>query len=96
MLRLWGAYPNAQVFCRESGLTKMEAGLLCYDAYKRKSLNEKIDEALARYEDRFGSSPTACHVNPTEVSRHPRLRVVANKHIRPSHLWLGVDDTEED
>jgi len=73
----------------------MRIGLLWYDADRKKSLEQKIDEALYRYADKFGTRPNACHVNPQQAGAHPRLRVIPNRLIQPDHFWLGEEEQKQ-
>ncbi len=70
----------------------MRTGLLWYDPDPKKPAQTKIDEAAARYHERFGIAPNACHVNPEQPAVHPRLHVVANRWVRPFTFWVGVDE----
>jgi len=72
--------------------SRMDVGLLWYDDDARKPLEKKIDEAAARFREKFGRSPTTCYVNETTTAiTHPRLKVLPHRLIRPNHLWVGVD-----
>ena len=71
----------------------MREGLLWYDADARRSASQKIDDAVRRFEERFKHAPNCCHVHPAEAATHPRLEVVADKHLRPHHYWVGVDES---
>jgi hypothetical protein len=71
----------------------MKVGLLWYDPDPKKPAQEKIDEAATRYVERLGVAPNACHVNPTQLTTHPSLRVVASPWVRPFNFWVGVDES---
>ncbi|MHB1131139.1 MAG: hypothetical protein ACYC4L_02005 [Chloroflexota bacterium] len=70
----------------------MKIGLLWFDGDRKKPLLDKIEEGARCYAERFGTWPSACHSHPESVVAHPRVRVVADRHIRPNHFWLGVDE----
>ncbi len=70
----------------------MKSGLLWYDADARKSAQEKIDEAVGRYAEKFGVQPNACHVAPGYETLHGVVAVVPDRWIRPGYFWLGVDE----
>ena len=70
----------------------MREGLLWYDGDKRRSPQDKLDLAAARYAERFGRPADTCHVNPAELFEHPRLRVVADPAVLPNHFWVGEDE----
>ncbi len=70
----------------------MRIGLLWYDADPKKPAQTKIDEAVARYRERFGAVPNTCHVSPQQPTVHPYLHIVANPWVRPHMFWLGEDE----
>jgi hypothetical protein len=70
----------------------MKSGLLWYDADPKKATREKIDEAAARYAEKFGVEPNACHVAPGVEAPHDAIEVVPDRWIRPGYFWLGVDE----
>ena len=70
----------------------MQLGLLWYDGDKRRSPQDKLDQAAARYAERFGRQPDTCHVNPAELFQHPSLRVLPDPAVLPSHFWIGEDE----
>ena len=73
----------------------MQIGLLWYDDDPRKTLEMKIEQAAARYREKYGSAPTACFVNPSAVAQPTRqagMRVAPGRTIRPNYLWIGVDE----
>jgi hypothetical protein len=74
----------------------MKQGLLWFDNDPRRSVEEKITQAVERYAQKFGRQPNTCYVNPQMVaaSEEPRVlrkvRVVTAQNILPHHFWLGV------
>lgn len=70
----------------------MKTGLLWYDPDPKKAAELKIDEAAARFRQRCGVTPNTCHVNPAQAATHPRLRVVADRRVRPCTFWVGIED----
>ena len=71
----------------------MREGLLWYDADAKRSPRQKIDDAARRFEERFKRAPNCCHVSAQEQADHPRLQIVADKHLRPHHYWVGIDES---
>ena len=67
----------------------MREGLLWYDGDKRRSPQDKLDLAAARYAERFGRQPDTCHVHPAELFEHPALRVLADPAVLRGHFWIG-------
>jgi hypothetical protein len=70
----------------------MHEGLLWYDGDKRRTVREKLEQASARYAERFGREPNRCHVHPAAVFEHPTVRVVGDQTILPNHFWIGEDE----
>ena len=76
----------------------MNIGLLWYDDDPKKTLERKIGDAVARYQERFGALPNACHVHGegTEARRQAtvgerQLALVPNRAIRAHHYWVGAE-----
>lgn len=78
----------------------MKSGLLWYDATK-KTLAEKIEDAAARYQHKFGVCPNRAFVNPadmptaigSETSFRTKGIVIESKHtIMPQYVWIGMDE----
>jgi hypothetical protein len=67
-------------------------GLLWYDGDPKKNRLSKIDDAVIRFNERFGHAPNACHVNPRDLVQHDKLSIVANPLIQPNHYWVGIED----
>jgi hypothetical protein len=75
----------------------MQIGLMWYDDDPRKTLDVKIEQAAARYHEKFGQAPNACYVNPAALAAEGKrngLRLVPARSIRPGYLWIGVDERE--
>ncbi len=70
----------------------MREGLLWFDPDRRRTATEKLDQAAARYAERFRRPATLCRVNPAELFAHPAIRVEADPFVRPNHLFVGQDD----
>jgi len=79
----------------------METGLLWCDNSKTKSLEKKVDEAVAAYraKPRFaGKGPDTCYVHPSMLNEEQEIhingiRVVATPIIAPHHLLVGVEQS---
>jgi hypothetical protein len=67
-------------------------GLLWFDSDKRRPPQEKLDQAAARYTERFGRPPNTCHVNPAEPFEHAVLRVILDPAVLPNYFWVGEDE----
>lgn len=61
-----------------------------YDDSLKKSVIVKIDEAIERYEAKYGVSPNTCLVSPLEMAEHPRIKVAPASWLRPGYYYVGV------
>lgn len=71
----------------------MREGLLWFDDDPRRRLEEKIEQAAARYRQKFGALPDVCYVNDkaidkTEV-RVGGVNVLPMHTVRPDYFWIG-------
>ncbi len=64
-----------------------------YDDSTKKKTETKIDEAMQRYEFKYGISPNICLVSEKELMTHPRITVRTARHLRPNYFYVGVDGT---
>jgi hypothetical protein len=76
----------------------MKTGLLFYSADPHKTLWDKIEEAAARYYQKFGVRPNACYVNPagfptTAQPANVTLCLFTKPTILPNCVWLGFDES---
>jgi hypothetical protein len=74
----------------------LKVGLLWFDDDLKRPLAVKLDEAVERYEERFGTRPTLVHLHPTQAEGlvHGWLRVLGDAHLRRNHFLLGMDEAE--
>jgi uncharacterized phage protein gp47/JayE len=78
----------------------LNAGLLWYDTETEEPVAEKMDAAVRRYYETFGSHPNTCYVNPASLPAgnghlsNGQVKVVATSIILPDHFWLGVAEPE--
>lgn len=73
----------------------MRSGLLWYDGDPKRALTSKVEQAVARYQARFGRRPNACYVHPASLEREMEwqgVRVMARANVLPNHFWVGVAD----
>ena len=76
----------------------MEVGLLWFDDNKNKSLETKVDEAVAAYcaKPRFaGKIPNTCYVHATMLSESQEVRlngvrIAGTSTIPPHYFFVGV------
>ena len=71
----------------------MREGLLWYDADTKRPVQSKLDDALRRFEERYGVSANCCHVPPAELFSHPAVHIVADAAILPHHFLVGRDES---
>ncbi len=76
----------------------MNTGLLWFDDNPYRGLGEKVQRAVARYQQKYGQRPTVCFVHPSLLgaqadSLHPTMRVGEvevrpSRAILPDHIWV--------
>lgn len=82
----------------------MEVGLLWFDDSKDKSLEVKVDEAVAAYcaKPRFaGKTPNTCYVHTTMFPEGQEIhlngvRIAGTSTIPPHHFFVGVEHAGSD
>jgi hypothetical protein len=74
----------------------LKVGLLWFDDDLKRPLVARLDEAVERYEERFGARPTLVHLNPAQVEGlvYRRLKVLGDAHLRRNHFLLGMEEAE--
>jgi hypothetical protein len=60
-----------------------------FDDNPKKTVAQKIDEAIERYVLRFGRRPNLCLVNRDEVISHRVVEVRPAGHVHRSHFLVG-------
>jgi hypothetical protein len=77
----------------------MRIGLLWFENDTKKALNQRVEEAMERYREKFGKMPNTCYVHPQDLNGSglslEGMRVVAAANILRNHLWVGWDDELE-
>lgn len=67
--------------------------LMWYDDDKRKSVSQKIAEALDAYERRFNAHANVVLVHTAEIGEAPQpVRVRPQPFIRPSTFYVGIEE----
>ncbi len=73
----------------------MEIGMLWFDDGP-KPLQEKVEQAVAFYEEKFGNKPTHCLVHPSTLNGGEGLvgsvMVRKARNVMPNHYWIGVEE----
>ena len=74
----------------------MKEGLLWYDNDPKHSLAVKVDQAVTRYQARFGRKPTVCYLNEVDLNGHvdevKGIRLQPKSNILPYHLLVGEEN----
>ncbi len=60
-----------------------------FDDNPKKTVEQKIDEAVERYVSRFGRRPNLCLVNRDEVISHRAVEVRPAGHVHRCHFLVG-------
>ena len=60
-----------------------------FDDTPKKSVAEKIQEAVERYVSKFDETPNVCLVNKGDVIAYEGIEVKAVEYVRPNHFWVG-------
>jgi len=63
-----------------------------YDDTPKKSVAEKIEEAVERFVAKFGEKPDVCLVNADNIVSIEGIEVKAAPYVRPNHFWIGREE----
>jgi len=72
--------------------------LIWFDNDRKRPLRAKVEAAMERYQERFGSAPELVLLNPAQAGAE---EVIAGIPVRvtplvsPDHLYVGVADAAE-
>lgn len=70
----------------------MNEGMLWFDNDTRRKLADKINQAAARYQSKFGQRPTVCYINPADFGDYAgSIEVRTANNILRYHIWIGVN-----
>jgi len=70
------------------------SGIMIYDN-SGDPLEKKVQRAVARYRERYGSEPTVCKVNNqlvTEATQVAGVMVIPAREIEPDKYLIGVEN----
>jgi hypothetical protein len=75
----------------------VEVGWMWQDADKNRTLEEKVELAARRYQEKHERQANVCFVNPAHLNGDECLRVngvlvLPRKNIMPHYFWLGVEE----
>lgn len=72
----------------------MATGMIWFDNDPQKNINEKIQMAIRYYQNKFGSQPTICYLNPKLqdkfIENEPDIEFDYNLNLSPDHIWVGI------
>ncbi len=74
---------------------RLQTGLLWYDGNPKTELASKVEQAVARYRQKYGQAPNACLVHEGELEREIDccgVRVAAAPYVLPGHFWVGISE----
>lgn len=60
-----------------------------FDDTRKKSAQEKIEEAVERFVAKFGEQPNVCLVNQADATTYKGLEIKVTEYVRPNHFWIG-------
>ena len=60
-----------------------------FDDTPKKSAADKLEEAVERYQVKFGEAPDLCLVNQKDATTYPNVEVKVVEYVRPNHFWVG-------
>ncbi len=74
----------------------MNAGLLWFDDNPYRGIREKVQRAVARYQQKYGQKPRICFVHPSLLGGNSRthpmwvseVEVRPSRAVLPDHIWL--------
>ena len=73
----------------------MNIGLLWFDNGSKRSLKEKIGNAVSHYAQRFGDKPTVCYLHPdtldADLNSLKGVRLKPATNVLPHHFWGGME-----
>lgn len=72
-------------------MSVMAWGMLWYDGDPKRSMEEKVELAAARYQEKYGEWPNTCFVKDDLGELMVKgCKVIGNSSVLRNHLWLGV------
>lgn len=72
--------------------------LIWFDNDRKRPLRAKVEAAMERYQERFGSAPELVLLNPAQAGTEEAIAgipVHATPLVSPDHLYVGVADAGE-
>jgi hypothetical protein len=66
--------------------------LVWYDGDSRRSVDEKVQDALGAYHRRFKTTPNLVLVNAVDVVDVAGVEVRSARTVQPHHFWVGMTE----
>jgi hypothetical protein len=74
----------------------MDTGMLWFDDSNR-PLTEKVESAVAYYQDKYEQAPNLCAVHPSMLpegdTKVGPIEIRGATAVMPHHFWLGVEQS---
>ena len=76
----------------------MKQGMLWYDNQDGKKLNERIEQAVRYFTQKYGRSPEQCFVHPIMITEDNKtdlpVKVISDEKVLINHIWLEFPHAE--
>ncbi|MHB8644227.1 MAG: hypothetical protein ACYDAR_00400 [Thermomicrobiales bacterium] len=72
--------------------------LMWFDNDRKRPLRAKVEAAVERYQERFGTAPELVLLNPAQAGTEEAIAgitVRATPLVSPDHLYVGSEDPDE-
>lgn len=66
--------------------------LVWYDESAKKSVPEKIQEAIAAYVARFATAPNLVLVNAADQAEVSGVLIRSERTVQPNNFWVGMQE----
>ncbi len=67
-----------------------------YDPDKKKSPQQKLLDAIKRYQEKWGRSPSVALVNAADAIEAPGIEVRVATHVAPNTFYVGDDEPQDE
>jgi len=79
----------------------MKKGLLWFDDSAGIDLDEKVNQAACRYQEKFEAVPNVCCVHPSTIGgsgeqQVGQVRVIASPTVLRHHFFVGCEDISQE
>jgi len=76
----------------------MKRGMLWYDNLEGKPFNERIENAVNYFSQKYGKKPEQCYVHPEMIDGQNEsglsIKVIADEKILRNHIWIEFPSDE--